>query len=63
MSRRAGTSEAELIVGMLCSHGLRAAVSADSWFALLVIAGLIGAVGILANSQILIVGAMVVGPA
>ena len=32
-----------------------------SWFALLVIAGLIGAVGILANSQILIVGAMVVG--
>jgi len=33
-----------------------------SWFALLVIAGLIGAVGILTNSQILIVGAMVVGP-
>ena len=30
--------------------------------ALLVIAGLIGAVGILTNSQILIVGAMVVGP-
>ena len=29
---------------------------------LLVIAGLIGAVGILTNSQILIVGAMVVGP-
>jgi uncharacterized hydrophobic protein (TIGR00271 family) len=33
-----------------------------SWFALLVIAALIGAVGILTNSQILIVGAMVVGP-
>ena len=33
-----------------------------SWFELLVIAGLIGAVGILTNSQILIVGAMVVGP-
>jgi len=33
-----------------------------SWFALLIIAGLIGAVGILTNSEILIVGAMVVGP-
>ena len=33
-----------------------------SWYALLVIAGLIGAIGILTNSQILIVGAMVVGP-
>jgi uncharacterized hydrophobic protein (TIGR00271 family) len=33
-----------------------------SWFALLTIAGLIGAVGILTNSQILIVAAMVVGP-
>ena len=33
-----------------------------SWFALLVIAGLIGAIGIVSNSQILIVGAMVVGP-
>ena len=33
-----------------------------SFYALLVIAGLIGAVGILTNSQILIVGAMVVGP-
>jgi uncharacterized hydrophobic protein (TIGR00271 family) len=33
-----------------------------SWFLLLVIAGLIGAVGILTNSEILIVGAMVVGP-
>jgi uncharacterized hydrophobic protein (TIGR00271 family) len=33
-----------------------------SWYVLLMIAGLIGAVGILTNSQILIVGAMVVGP-
>ena len=33
-----------------------------SWFGLLTIAGLIGAVGILTNSEILIVGAMVVGP-
>jgi uncharacterized hydrophobic protein (TIGR00271 family) len=33
-----------------------------SWFVLLIIAGLIGAVGILTNSQILVVGAMVVGP-
>ena len=33
-----------------------------SWYSLLVIAGLIGAVGILTNSQILIVGAMVVRP-
>ena len=33
-----------------------------SWFLLLAIAGLIAAVGIFTNSQILIVGAMVVGP-
>ncbi|MDD9369625.1 MAG: DUF389 domain-containing protein [Acidimicrobiales bacterium] len=33
-----------------------------SWFVLLTCAGLIAAVGILTNSQILIVGAMVVGP-
>ena len=33
-----------------------------SWFGLLTIAGVIGAVGILTNSQILIVAAMVVGP-
>jgi uncharacterized hydrophobic protein (TIGR00271 family) len=35
---------------------------APSFYALLAIAGLIGAVGILTNSQILIVAAMVVGP-
>ena len=33
-----------------------------SWFGLLAIAGLIAAVGIFTNSQILVVGAMVVGP-
>src|SRR5215475_3177333 len=38
------------------------AVYAPSFYGLLMIAGLIGAVGILTNSQILIVGAMVVGP-
>ena len=39
-----------------------AAVYSPSFYILLAIAGLIGAVGILTNSQILIVGAMVVGP-
>jgi uncharacterized hydrophobic protein (TIGR00271 family) len=38
------------------------AVYAPSFYALLALAGLIGAVGILTNSSILIVGAMVVGP-
>src|SRR6185437_13371452 len=38
------------------------AVYSPSFFGLLAIAALIGAVGILTNSQILIVGAMVVGP-
>jgi uncharacterized hydrophobic protein (TIGR00271 family) len=38
------------------------AVYPPSFYILLVIAGLIGAVGILTNSQILVVGAMVVGP-
>jgi uncharacterized hydrophobic protein (TIGR00271 family) len=38
------------------------AVYSPSWYILMVVAGLIGAVGILTNSQILIVGAMVVGP-
>jgi uncharacterized hydrophobic protein (TIGR00271 family) len=33
-----------------------------SWYGLLIIAGLIAAVGLLTNSQILIVGAMIVGP-
>jgi uncharacterized hydrophobic protein (TIGR00271 family) len=39
-----------------------AGVFPPSWFALIIIAGLIAAIGILTNSQILIVGAMVVGP-
>lgn len=38
------------------------ALYAPSFYVLLAIAGLIGAIGILTNSQILIVGAMVVGP-
>ena len=38
------------------------ATYAPSFFVLLIFAGLIGACGILTNSQILIVGAMVVGP-
>jgi uncharacterized hydrophobic protein (TIGR00271 family) len=38
------------------------AIYAPSFYVLLIIAGLIGAVGILTNSQILVVGAMVVGP-
>ncbi len=43
--------------------GIRSeAVYAPSFYILLAIAGLIGAVGILTNSDILIVGAMVVGP-
>jgi uncharacterized hydrophobic protein (TIGR00271 family) len=46
---------------------VEAGISSDaryppSFFALLVIAGLIACVGILTNSQILVVGAMVVGP-
>jgi uncharacterized hydrophobic protein (TIGR00271 family) len=40
----------------------RNAAYPPSFFVLLAIAGLIGSVGILTNSQILIVGAMVVGP-
>jgi uncharacterized hydrophobic protein (TIGR00271 family) len=40
----------------------RGSVYSPSFFILLTIAGLIGAVGILTNSEILIVGAMVVGP-
>lgn len=43
--------------------GIRSgSVYAPSFFVLLVIAGLIACVGILTNSQILVVGAMVVGP-
>jgi len=45
-----------------CSRERPDAVYAPSFYTLLGIAGLIGAVGILTNSQTLIVGAMVVGP-
>lgn len=48
----------ELVEARIRSGG----VYPPSFFILLVIAGLIGAVGILTNSQILIVAAMVVGP-
>ena len=47
----------------LVESGIRAdAQYPPSFFALLVFAGVIGACGILTNSQILVVGAMVVGP-
>jgi uncharacterized hydrophobic protein (TIGR00271 family) len=48
----------ELVDARIRSGG----VYPPSFYILLVVAGLIGAVGILTNSQILIVGAMVVGP-
>ena len=49
--------------GVRCQARVRrGGTDPPSWFGLLVIAGLIAAVGILTNSQILIVGAMVVGP-
>jgi hypothetical protein len=48
----------EMVEAAICGG----AVYSPSFFGLLAIAGLIGAVGILTNSQILIVGAMVVGP-
>ncbi len=47
---------------MVSARIRRDAAYAPSFFILLMIAGLIGAVGILTDSQILIVGAMVVGP-
>ncbi len=48
----------ELVDARVRSDGMYA----PSWYGLLVIAGLIGAIGILTNSQILVVAAMVVGP-
>ncbi|MEU8925728.1 DUF389 domain-containing protein [Kitasatospora sp. NPDC048545] len=69
-SERAAAAETEQL-GPLAHAPLWAAVEAriraegtylPSFYAYLVIAGLIGAVGILTNSQILIVAAMVVGP-
>jgi uncharacterized hydrophobic protein (TIGR00271 family) len=59
-----GTRHGEVApVWEMVEAGIRArAVYPPSFFILLVIAGLIACVGILTNSQILVVGAMVVGP-
>jgi len=61
---RVGSPASEIApVWEMVEAAIRAgAVYSPSFFILLVIAGMIGAVGILTNSQILIVGAMVVGP-
>jgi uncharacterized hydrophobic protein (TIGR00271 family) len=62
--RRIGSPAGEIApVWEMVEATIRAgAVYSPSFFILLAIAGLIAAVGILTNSQILIVGAMVVGP-
>jgi hypothetical protein len=59
-----GTRHGEVApVWEMVEAGIRArGVYPPSFFILLVIAGLIACVGILTNSQILVVGAMVVGP-
>jgi uncharacterized hydrophobic protein (TIGR00271 family) len=59
-----GTRHGEVApVWEMVEAGIRdGGVYAPSFFALLIIAGLIACVGILTNSQILVVGAMVVGP-
>ncbi len=60
--RRAGHREIAPVWEMV-EAGIRSgSVYAPSFFGLLLIAGLIACVGILTNSQILVVGAMVVGP-
>ena len=63
-ARRPGARHGEIApVWEMVEAGIRAGgVYAPSFFVLLVIAGLIACVGILTNSQILVVGAMVVGP-
>jgi uncharacterized hydrophobic protein (TIGR00271 family) len=63
-ARRTGYLAPEVApVWELVEANIRAgAAYPPSFYVLLTIAGLIGAVGILTNSQILIVGAMVVGP-
>jgi uncharacterized hydrophobic protein (TIGR00271 family) len=60
--RRPRDGEAAPVWEMVESKIRAGGVYPASFFALLVIAGLIGAVGILTNSQILVVAAMVVGP-
>jgi uncharacterized hydrophobic protein (TIGR00271 family) len=59
-----GTRHGEVApVWEMVEAGIRdGGVYAPSFFVLLIIAGLIACVGILTNSQILVVGAMVVGP-
>ena len=59
---RARDGEAQPVWEMVESKIRAGGAYPPSFFALLIIAGLIGAVGILANSQILVVAAMVVGP-
>jgi uncharacterized hydrophobic protein (TIGR00271 family) len=63
-ARTPGTRHGEVApVWEMVEAGIRdGGVYAPSFFALLIIAGLIACVGILTNSQILVVGAMVVGP-
>ncbi len=56
------TKEAAPVWEMVAAAVRGGAVYSPSFFILLAIAALIGAVGILTNSQILIVGSMVVGP-
>jgi uncharacterized hydrophobic protein (TIGR00271 family) len=60
--RRSAAREIAPVWEMVEATIHRGAVYSPSFYGLLAIAGLIGAVGILTNSQILIVGAMVVGP-
>jgi uncharacterized hydrophobic protein (TIGR00271 family) len=59
---KAGYTEVEPVWELVESAIRAGGVYPPSFFILLIIAGLIGAVGILTNSQILIVAAMVVGP-
>jgi uncharacterized hydrophobic protein (TIGR00271 family) len=63
-ARERGPRHGEIApVWEMVEAGIRSgSVYAPSFFVLLVIAGLIACVGILTNSQILVVGAMVVGP-
>jgi uncharacterized hydrophobic protein (TIGR00271 family) len=60
--RRSRDDEAPPVWEMVESRIRAGGEYPPSFFALLLIAGLIGAVGILTNSQILVVAAMVVGP-
>jgi uncharacterized hydrophobic protein (TIGR00271 family) len=60
--RRQGAGEVPPVWEMVESQIRAGGEYPPSFYALLIIAGLIGAVGILTNSQILIVAAMVVGP-